>query len=206
MQWDGPAIILPPVTAPAVSRRLARSVPRATLGALVLCGLAALFWPRGERPGAIAGRAGAFDAPGGFLIDGLGRPAPLGERMGNATLVHFWATWCPPCLTEIPALQALRSELEAPGQFHVVLVAVADSPEKVKTFLGDAAGAALYDPKWEVAHRYGTEKLPESYLVVRGRVVEKFPGATDWDDPQVRARLAARLEAAGVSAAPPGST
>ena len=52
-----------------------------------------------------------------------------------------------------------------------------------------------------MAHRYGTEKLPESYLVVRGRVVEKFAGATDWDDPQVRARLAARLEEAGVAAA-----
>jgi thiol-disulfide isomerase/thioredoxin len=170
-----------------------RSLPRLTLLALALCGLAALFWPRGERPGASAGRTGAFDEPGGFLIDGLGRPAPLADRMAQATLVHFWATWCPPCLTEIPALQALRRELEAPGRFHVVLVAVADSPDKVKTFLGDAASAALYDPKWEVAHRYGTEKLPESYLVVRGRVVEKFAGATDWSDPEVRARLAGWL-------------
>jgi thiol-disulfide isomerase/thioredoxin len=184
-----------------LSPALSRSLPRATLVALGLCGLLALFWPRGERSGASAGRGGAFDAPGGFLIDGLGRPSPLGERMADATLLHFWATWCAPCLTEIPAIQTLRRDLEAPGRFHVVLVAVADSPDKVKTFLGDAAGAALYDPKWEVAHRYGTEKLPESYLVVRGRVIEKFAGATDWDDPQVRARLAARLEEAGVATA-----
>jgi len=72
-----------------LSPALARSLPRATLLALGLCGLLALCWPRGERRSASAGRGGAFDAPGGFLIDGLGRPSPLGERMADATLLHF---------------------------------------------------------------------------------------------------------------------
>ena len=52
----------------------------------------------------------------------------------------------------------------------------------------------LFDPQWEVAHRYGTDKLPETYLVVNGRVVRKFVGMTNWDDPAVRAELATHLQ------------
>jgi thiol-disulfide isomerase/thioredoxin len=165
------------------------------LGALVVLALAAVLWPRGT---------GSPEAPGGFLIDALGRPTPMATRMAEATLVHFWATWCPPCLTEIPALQRLRRDLSGPG-VGIVMIAVEDNPERVKTFLGGADADALFDPNWEVAHRYGTRQLPETYLVVRGRVVEKFVGATDWDDPAVRRALATRLAASGVAAeAAPG--
>jgi thioredoxin-like negative regulator of GroEL len=44
-----------------------------------------------------------------------------------------------------------------------------------------------------VAKRYGTDKLPETYLVVGGEVVRKFVGQTDWDNPEVRALIASRL-------------
>jgi thioredoxin-like negative regulator of GroEL len=53
----------------------------------------------------------------------------------------------------------------------------------------------LYDPKWEVAKRYGTDKLPETYLVVRGTVVKKFVGQTDWNDPALRAQITSYLGA-----------
>lgn len=158
----------------------ARKLPAIALVALIGCALAALFWPgRPEKDSA------------GFLVDIGGRPAPLGEHLEPVTLVHFWATWCPPCLTEIPAILRLRQELAEPGAAAVVLIAVADSPAQVKTFLGDDAGEALFDPRWEVAHRYGTHQLPETYVVLDGRVAEKFVGATDWDAPEIRAKLAA---------------
>jgi len=162
------------------------------MGALIALALAAVLWPRGSR---------SPEAPGGFLLDALGRPTPMATRMAPATLVHFWATWCPPCLTEIPALQRLAREFPAPGM-EVVMIAVEDTPARVKTFLGGDDSAALFDPSWEVAHRYGTRQLPETYLVVRGRVVEKFVGATDWDDDAVRRALAARLAASGVTPTP----
>jgi hypothetical protein len=44
-----------------------------------------------------------------------------------------------------------------------------------------------------VAHRYGTDQLPETYLVVHGRIVEKFIGEVNWDDPAVRQKIAARM-------------
>jgi thiol-disulfide isomerase/thioredoxin len=162
---------------------------------LIAVAAVAVLWPRG---------AGSPAAPGGFLVDDMGRPTPIATRMGPATLVHFWATWCPPCLTEVPALQRLAKEFRAEPGLQVVMIAVEDTPEHVKTFLGDDSGAALFDPRWEVAHRYGTRQLPETYLVLDGRVVEKFVGATDWDDAAVRRALAARLQASGAQAASGG--
>jgi thiol-disulfide isomerase/thioredoxin len=152
------------------------------LAVLALCALAALFWPRGEA-----------SAPGGFLLDAGGRPTPLGPRLAPVTLVHFWATWCPPCIDEIPALRRLERDFAGQHDFAVVMVAVSDSAERVAPFFGTGSETMLYDPKWDVAHRYGTRQVPETYLVVRGKVLEKFAGATDWNDPTLRQRLASHL-------------
>ena len=73
------------------------------------------------------------------------------------------------------------------------MIAVDDTNEKVEPFVGHRAAMMLYDPAWEVAHRYGTKKLPETYLVVGGRVVEKWIGAQNWDDPRIRRQIDAHL-------------
>jgi len=109
------------------------------------------------------------------------------------TLVHFWATWCPPCIEETPALDRLAHDFGGYRDFAVLRVAVADSRSRVDAFLGSGAAGVLYDPQWDVAHRYGTDQLPETYLVVGGRIVEKFIGEVNWDDPAVRQKIAARM-------------
>jgi thiol-disulfide isomerase/thioredoxin len=163
------------------------------LAFLLVASLATLFWPR----------AGASRAPGGTLIDVSGRPAPLGERLAPVTLVHFWATWCPPCMTEIPSLGRLHeATAEYRGDFSILMIAVADDPERVQQFVGSRIGSVLFDPSWDVTHRYGTRKLPETYLVVGGEVVERFVGAQNWDDPKIREKVmtavkGVRPEAAG---------
>src|SRR5689334_18733096 len=87
----------PPQTAekPAPQTAGARLGLPAKLGlaALAVCALAALFWPKGQS---------AFQEPGGFLYDSTGRAATIGSRLAPVTLVHFWATWCPPCIQETP--------------------------------------------------------------------------------------------------------
>jgi thiol-disulfide isomerase/thioredoxin len=144
-----------------------------------------LLWPRGS--------TGNTAAPGGFLLDASGRAATLGSRLAPITLVHFWATWCPPCIEETPALERLDRDLAGHREFSLLRVAVADSPARVATFLGERAAGVLYDPQWDVAHRYGTSQLPETYLVVGGHIVEKFIGEVNWDDAAVRQKIAARL-------------
>lgn len=159
---------------------------RLVMVVVVVAAAVALFWPRGD---------GSFDAPGGFVLDGDGRPQTLAQRMAPVTLVHFWATWCPPCLTELPALDRLFEALADRPDFDLVMIAVDDTLEKVEPFVGKRAEMMLYDPTWDVAHRYGTRKLPETYLVVGGRVVEKWEGAVNWDDPDIRALVESHLEA-----------
>jgi thiol-disulfide isomerase/thioredoxin len=162
------------------------------LAALAVCALAALFWPRG---------ASTFKEPGGFLYDVTGRAATIGPRLAPVTLVHFWATWCPPCIQEIPALQRLARDFAGHEDFSVLMVAVSDSNGKVRAFLGRGADMVLFDPNWEVANRYGTDKLPETYLVVKGQVVRKFVGMTDWDSAPLRQEIQARLRGSQPSTA-----
>ncbi len=173
----GPSV--PPSAAAPLGRQ-----SRWVLAALAVCALAALFWPRGESA-----------APAGFLLDAGGRPAPLAKRLAPVTLIHFWATWCPPCIEEEPAIQRLASDLAGRPDFAVLMVAVADSNGRVQSFLGRSGRGdmVLYDPNWEVAHRYGTSQLPETYLIVGGKVVRKYVGMTNWDDPQVRREITSRL-------------
>jgi thiol-disulfide isomerase/thioredoxin len=155
---------LPPPAAPfGPSAPLSAPLGRAArwiVPLLVACALAALFWPRGRE---------SYAAPAGLLIDAGGRPTPLARELAPVTLVHFWATWCPPCLTEIPALTRLITDFAPEGDFRVILVAVADRPATVSTFVGALAPRVRYDPQWEVAHRYGTEQVPETYVVVGAR-------------------------------------
>ena len=161
-------------------RRLSRQT-QVLVAILAVAALAVVFWPRGD---------GTREAPGGFLIDAGGRPVPVGSRMAPVTLVHFWATWCPPCMTEIPSLNRLADDFgDYRGDFTILMVSVADDMERVETFVGDRLSSVLYDPSWEVAHRYGTRKLPETYLVVRGTVVERWIGAQDWNEPEIRQRI-----------------
>jgi len=175
----GPAAAAPP-SSPSLGRQA-----RAMAAAITLLGLGVLVWPRGGD--------GTTAAPAGFLLDAGGRATTLGSRLAPVTLVHFWATWCPPCIEETPALDRLVRDLGGDRNFAVLRVAVADSSSRVESFLGAGAPGVLYDPQWEVAHRYGTDQLPETYLVVGGRIVEKFIGEVDWDDPAVRQKIAARL-------------
>ena len=150
---------------------------RLLLAGVALAALVALLWPRSS----------GGPPPGGLLRDAAGAPRPLAEQLAPVTLLHFWSTWCPPCVEEAPAIARLAHDFGGERRFTVLMVAVADEAAKVRAFDGVTAEGVLYDPEWEVANRYGTEQLPETYLLVDGRVRRKWTGAADWDDPQVRA-------------------
>ena len=152
------------------------------LFAMALVTVAALlFWPDpGEAP------------PGGTLLDASGEEVELEASLAPVTLVHFWATWCPPCITETPSIRRLSVSLADDPRFALLMVAVADDTEAAVEFLGDGT-PTLFDPNWTVTHTFGTEKLPETHLMVGGEVVERFVGAQDWDDPALRQKIEAAL-------------
>jgi len=167
---------------------------KATRWALVVVAIVAavaLFYPRSD--------AGTVSV-GGFLVDGEGRPVPVTDQLSGATLVHFWATWCPPCRTELPELVRFARETRGGGP-RVLFVAVGDEVSAATRFLAADDQTLLFDPAWEVTRRFGTSKLPETHLVVNGKIVQSFIGATAWSDTEVR-RQVQKWTATPTSAAP----
>jgi peroxiredoxin len=115
-----------------------------------------------------------------------GESVSLRDFQGKNVFVHFWATWCPPCLVELPALGRFSARLEQ-DRFAVLAVCVDRAePWKIKQFL-EAGGYDLpvyLDPGGRIAASFGTLKFPETYVIgSEGKVLRKIIGPGDWDDP-----------------------
>ena len=138
----------------------------------------------------------------------------LGPRLASATgrnkvvLLNFWATWCPPCIDELRTLYELARTL-APAGVGVVAVsydedwAVQDrvwrehlgtAEPKYITWLRDPGGQDG-EPEAMMRLRFGTEKLPETYVLVGGQIVARFIGPQDWTTPAIRQALEALAKA-----------
>ncbi len=111
-------------------------------------------------------------------------------RKGPITVVNFWATWCPPCVEEFPAMMELQRQLEADG-VELVFVSVDEKWEDVTKFLQQyqinvQPGRMLWDPTKELAQKWGSTKFPETYVLRRdGWVLEKIIGLQQWTRPAV---------------------
>jgi len=110
----------------------------------------------------------------------------LSDLRGRVVMVHFWATWCPPCVEEIPTLDRLR-RTSLGKDFEMLAVSVDEGGAgAVAPFLqkNGLNIPVLFDPGRDVAGLYGTYKFPETYLVDRRGVVRyKAIGPRDWTDP-----------------------
>lgn len=109
--------------------------------------------------------------------DGSGGELP---STGRRTLVHVWATWCPPCRAELPGLLAVPSQHDV----DVVAIALDRSWEAVETFLGDMdSSKVVLAPSEDVERALGVRTLPVTFLVTAGgRIALRFDGARDWGD------------------------
>ena len=126
-------------------------------------------------------------APAFELADDQGLGLSLEDYRGKVVLVNFWATWCPPCVQEMPSLNATYERLRDDG-FVVLGISVDEDEEQYSRFLRDAGVTfpTARDPERTVSSRYGTLKYPESYLISRdGRVLRKYVGAEDWRRPEI---------------------
>ena len=123
-------------------------------------------------------------APDFTLHDLAGRSVSLEELSGKVVILHFWATWCPPCLTELPALLRYYEKLN-PDKFVLLAICVDNSgPESVGAFLKSwgLEMSAYLDKGGRLARRYGTFRYPETYIVdPEGLVQKKIIGAGDWN-------------------------
>ena len=122
----------------------------------------------------------------------------LSDYRGKVVLVNFWATWCPPCRKEMPALEALYKKLGT-DDFAVLAVNQWEDPDHVFTYTGDLnvfpSFPILFDPESSVSQDYNVKGLPTSFIVDRqGRLAYRAVGGRDFDHPEVE-KLILELQA-----------
>ena len=126
-------------------------------------------------------------APSFSLATEEGAGVSLDDYKGKWVLLNFWATWCPPCVQEVPSLNQLHLDLEPKG-LVVLGVSVDADKQAYQGFLDQwtIAFPTVRDPEMTVSSVYGTHKFPESYLInPEGRVVRKYVGPENWLRPEI---------------------
>jgi len=129
------------------------------------------------------------------LPDLEGNVHKLSNHRGKPVLVNLWATWCPPCIAEIPLLDEIVREY-GPRGLVVLGIAGDDDATKVQDFVAKHSPGfkVLLDPGGTVGTLYGITGYPESFLVDRdGKLVTKFIGPVPSDSGRLAQSVASVL-------------
>jgi peroxiredoxin len=135
---------------------------------------------RGSQP-TLVGRA----APD-FTVQDADRKVTLHDLRGKIVVLNFWATWCPPCVEEMPSLVKMQSSLK--DRVVVLAISVDEDERSYRTFLkkNNVGLLTVRDPQQKSNELYGTFKFPETYIIDRQGVVQrKFIGPVNWTRPDV---------------------
>lgn len=111
----------------------------------------------------------------------------LREDRGHVVLVNFWASWCPPCVAEAPSLEKFAQQMRPLG-VRVIGVSVDQNLSELQKFIAKyhLTYPILRDPNQRTMRRFGTYKIPETYILDRkGRLADKIISDTDWEDPRM---------------------
>ncbi len=133
----------------------------------------------------------SFQLP--YILAGKQSYFDFREAHGRVTVVNFWATWCEPCQREFPTLLKLAQKLDS--NFMLILISVDSDRKDIDHFFKafDPSGShavLLWDARSEVAGRYGTYQLPESYIFDRDGVLkQKITGYEDWTSEKITGYL-----------------
>lgn len=132
-----------------------------------------------------------IDAPDLSIPNLEGEEVSLSSLEGKVVLLNFWATWCPPCRAEMPAMENVYRELKDEG-FDILAVSTRDPREtrqKVEAYIAenDYTFPVLFDESGgAVPPFYRTGSIPTSYLIDKeGQVIARLIGAYEWDNEEL---------------------
>jgi cytochrome c biogenesis protein CcmG/thiol:disulfide interchange protein DsbE len=115
------------------------------------------------------------------------RKVTLRDLRGQIVVLNFWATWCPPCVEEMPSLEQLQERYKGKGVV-VLGVSIDDDDGAYHQFLKDhkVDFLTVRDQTKHSSVLYGTFKYPETYIIDRNGIVRrKFIGAVEWGQPEI---------------------
>jgi len=196
---DGPSANLPPHIELEPVLLSSRSFKLAVLGCAVLAGgcdrqSGEAAQPQASASASASGSGGEVQQgvvdrsqkgsaiPDLIITDPAGKAIKLSSLKGKPLLVNLWATWCGPCVAELPALGKLA--VERVGELQVLIVSQDTQTDKVAPFLkanGVPQLEAWLDPKNDMSFHYGTGILPTTVFYDKdGKEVWRYVGAHDW--------------------------
>jgi len=146
---------------------------------LLLTALLAAGCDRGSHP-----TTPGKPAPQFVVSDGV-QTADLSRYRGRIVILNLWATWCLPCIEELPSLLAMQRRLP---QVTVLAISMDEDPDVYQRFLTKHHVDLLTvrDPTARINTMYGTVQIPESYVIDRNGIIRrKFVSAQDWTSPEI---------------------
>lgn len=123
-----------------------------------------------------------------FTVQDADRSVSLSQFRGQVLVLNFWATFCPPCLEEMPSLISMAQRMKPKGVI-VLGISIDVDANSYHRFLVDHGVNFLTvrDPGQKTSTLYGTHGWPETYIIDRDGVVRrKFIGPVDWNSPEIR--------------------
>ena len=120
------------------------------------------------------------------LSDAQGTLHLLSAYRGNVVFLNFWATWCVPCRTEMPAMQALHTLMGEDAAFRMIAVNLQETPPLVNAFVDELQLSfdVLIDDTGKTAATYGARTLPISYVIGKdGVILARIIGIREWAEP-----------------------
>ena len=155
---------------------MVNKVLRAFLVALTICFATVIGWSLRDTSAKEGGLAPDFS-----VKTDQGTMITANSFGGKVLVLNFWATWCAPCVQEIPSLSEFQKRFANSGVV-VVAISVDKSEQKYRTFLEriHVSFETAHDPNMDVSNEYGTFQFPETYIIKNGRIMRKFPNAEDW--------------------------
>lgn len=136
---------------------------------------------RGSRPPRIGQTAPVF------TVQDSDRKVSLADLHGKIVVLNFWATWCPPCVEEMPSLVEMQARMKDRGVTVLAVSLDKDEPAYKKFITGNRIDLlTVRDPDEKSSSLYGTFKYPETYIIDRNGVVRrKFIGPVDWNGTEI---------------------
>jgi cytochrome c biogenesis protein CcmG, thiol:disulfide interchange protein DsbE len=129
-----------------------------------------------------------------FPTEIWGKPGHLRDLRGKVVVLNFWATYCAPCVEEMPALNKLQKYIESRNAV-VLGVSVDEDPDAYQKFLKEQGinFPTCREPR-KLSLDYGSPLIPDTYVIDRhGKIARKFYGPQQWDSPEMLAYFDAIL-------------
>jgi cytochrome c biogenesis protein CcmG/thiol:disulfide interchange protein DsbE len=116
-----------------------------------------------------------------------GHTVSRNEFGGKLLVLNFWASWCAPCIEEMPTLKRFAADGRSAG-IVVAAVSIDRSEESYRRFIENLRPTffTFRDPASEISYKFGTFQIPETYVIDRsGRVRQKYISYQNWADPTI---------------------